>query len=268
MVAPASLLEVRELGFHLDGPTTGGAQLLPDHQALEAVVANATFSVEVYYQGKYNVLPPGDGSEEASINGLPGAYVEHFDGNTYWTYLIWEYAPDSWAAVRRGDDVVVPERKAQVLAIAEAIRPGGTEALVPFRIGPESAAILREETVAEVDLPRSTDFWWISFESGVRIAGMPTGPRSSCDRQSSSSGFVEAFTYRGHTGCVQRFGNVQPQVNTVVLEVDGTELKIHTQGDSLTESELEDLKQILADITLAPSEDRSTWFDLRTALGG
>jgi len=269
LIAPDSLLEVRELGFHVEGPPTVGGRLLPDRQAIEVAVAGSTFGVEVYYQGESPELLESDGPrQEARVNGLQGTYVEYFEGNTYWTNLVWEYAPDSWAAVRRGDDVDTPERKAQVLTIAEAIRPGGTAALVPFRIGTASAPILRAETVAEVDLARSTEFWRVSFESGLGIVGSPARSRSSCNRQSTSLGSVQAFTYRGHTGCLQRGDDVQSQVAAIVLEVDGTERMISSQGASLTGYELEDLKQLLADITVAPSDDRSTWFDLTTALGG
>lgn len=264
LIAPESLLGVRELGFHVEGLASGGAWLLPDRHGLEVVVANGTFAAEVYYRG---VTPGRTGGEEVSINGVPGAYAEGFDGNTYWTSIAWEYAPDSWATVSRGDDRVVPERRAQLLTIAKAIRPGGMAALVPFRIGTASAPILRSETVARVELPRSRDSWWVSFESGLSITGSPARARSSCDRQSSPLRSVEAFTYRGHTGCLLRFDDVQPQVGTVVLEVDGTELEVHTQGASLLGYELEDLKQLLADITVAPSDDRSTWSDLTTALG-
>jgi hypothetical protein len=93
LTAPESLLEVRKLGFHVEGPPTVGGQLLPDRQGLTVVVANGTFVVEVYYQGESpGLLRSERPLQEGSINGVPGTYVESFDGNTYGTSLIWEYA--------------------------------------------------------------------------------------------------------------------------------------------------------------------------------
>lgn len=261
LVAPESVLEVQQFGFHVEGPSTLGGRLLPARQELEVAVANSTFSVEVYYQGRGPGLLPFDRpQQEVSVNGLAGTFVERFESGSYLSYLIWEYAPDSWAAVRRADAVDTPERKAQILAIAEAIRPGGAAARVPFRVGTTSARLLRAETVAEVDVPQSTDFWFVSFESGLGIGGKPAAAGSSCTFQT--------FTYRGHAGCLEPAENDPSQVGSVILQVDGRVRLIHKQGAPLTEYEIEDLKQLLAEITEAPSDDPATWFDLATALGG
>lgn len=270
LIAPESLLEVQELGFHVEGPSTLGARLLPDRQSLEVAVANATFAVEVYYQGRGPGLLSFDKPrQEVSINGLAGTFVERFSpaDNAYLSYLIWEYAPDSWAAVRRGDDVDRPERKAQVLAIAEAIRPGGEAVRVPFRVGTTSAPLLRAETVAEVDIPGSTDFWFVSFDSGLGISGVPAR-RSTCRPPKSSARLFEPFTYAGHAGCLQGADSDPSQVAAVVLQVDGTALTVHNRGAAITAYDIEDLKRLLAEITVAPSDDPATWFDLTTALGG
>ena len=268
LIAPESLAEVRELGFHVKGLGTLGAALLPDRRQLIVVVDNATFGLDVYYKGESpDLLVSERPHENVSINGLPGQYVESFDGSGYATSLIWEYAPDSWAVVSRGDPVETPERKAQVLTVAEAIRPGSTPAVVPYRLGSASASILRAETLAEVDLPESRDFWRIAFESGLAIGVSPARPRSLCDRPWIGH-FAEPFTYRGYTGCFQRVDDAQAELAAIILEVDGTERRLNTRDVSLTGYELEDLKQLLADITEAPSEDHSAWFDLKTALGG
>lgn len=268
LIAPESLLEVQELGFRVEGPPTLGARLLADRQSLEVAVANSTFAVEVYYQGRGPGLLPFDKPrQDVSINGLAGTFVERFENNGYLAYVVWEYAPDAWAAVRRIDAVDTPERKAQVLAIAEAIRPGGEAVRVPFRIGTTSAPLLRAETVAEVDIPRGTDFWFVSFDSGLGISGAPAR-RSTCRPPTSSERLFEAFTYAGHSGCLQGADSDPSQVAAVVLQVDGTALTVHNRGAAITAYDIEDLKLLLADITVAASDDRSTWFDLTTAFGG
>ena len=271
LVAPESILQVRELGFHVEGFRALGGQLKPDRQSIEVVVSNSsghsTFAVEVYYQGKApGLLASDQPRQKVSIHGIAGTFVARFEDGGYATYLIWEYAPDSWARVWRFDDIEMPSRKAEILSIAEAIRPGGVAVRLPFRIGSASAPMLQAETVVDVHLSQDTEYWSASFESGLGIMGLPAG--SACDRPPTSSRFIEAFTYRGYAGCLEGTGNDKSQVDAVILQVDGADRRIHNSGSSLTGYEIEDLKQLLAEITVAPSENTATWFDLTTALGG
>ena len=266
LVAPEALVDVQELGFHAEGFRTVGARLLSDHQALEVAVGGTTFGVEVYYQGHGpGLLPVDTPRREVSINGLPGTFVERWE-NGYLSYVVWEYAPDAWAAVRRIDETD-PLRESQIVAIAEAIRPGGEDVRVPFRIGTTSAPLLNGETVTEVDLPRRTSFWYVAFESGLLISGAPATP-SRCERSKDSSRSYEAFTHAGHPGCVYGTEEGQSQEAAVVLEVDGTDVTVRNRGAAWTASDVEDLKALLADVTVAPANDRSTWFDLTTAFAG
>lgn len=270
MTAPGSVLELRQLGFRAEKILTLGATLKPDRQELEVAVENSTFAVEVFYQGKGpGVLPVDRPQQQVSINGVPGTYVERFDGNSYLTYVIWEYAPDSWAAVRRGDPTDMPARKAQVLAIAESIRPGGERLVVPFRLGAASADLLGAEPLAEVGIPRSRSFWRATFTNGLAVVGgMPTSDGTACDAPPESSGrFFETFTYRGFSGCLQASVNEPSQAGAVVLTIGTTARTAHRSGAPLDAADIEDLKQLLAEITEAPAEDRSTWYDLRTAFG-
>ena len=78
---------------------------------------------------------------------------------------------------------------------------------------------------------------------------------------------MQDFTYRGRAGCLLGTGEDRSQVSAVVLEVDGTERLVHRQDSPLTGDEIEDLKPVLADLSVATSDDTTTWFDLRTALG-
>lgn len=269
LVAPESILEVRELGFHVEGMPTVGGRLLRDRQLIEVAVANASFAVEVYYQGSSaGLLATDRPRQEVSIHGIAGTLVERYENGGLLVELIWEYAPDAWATVQRWDGTSMPSRKAQVLAIAEAIRPGGPAVRVPFRVGRASDPILENEAVAEVGMFRNRRFWGAVFESGLSITGNPSDLNSACGPQPTSSRFVQAFTYRGYAGCLQGTGDDESQVDAVILHVDGTNRAIRNYGSWLTAYEIEDLKQLLVEVTVAPSDDPATWFDLTTALGG
>jgi hypothetical protein len=269
LVAPQSILDVQELGFSVEGLPALSAMLTPDRQELEVAVENSTFAVRVHYQGAGpGLLVSDQPRQEVSINGLPGTFVERFDGTSRLAYVTWEYAPDSWAAVWRSDAAYMPERKAQVLAIAEAVRPGGEAVRVPFRVGTAAAPVLGAETLAEVGIPRGRDFWHVSFDSGLGITGHRAASGSPCRGRTTAAQFAEPFTHRGYEGCLRGAGDDRSQVSTVSLQVDGTERTVHNGGSPLTGYELADLKELLAGITMAPSDDTATWFDLRTALGG
>lgn len=268
LVAPQSILDVQELGFRVEGLPTLGATLTPDRQELEVAVENSTFAVRVHYRGAGpGLLASDQPRQEVSVNGLPGTFVERFDGTSHLAYVTWEYAPDSWASVWRSDAAYMPAREAQVLAIAEALRTGGEAVRLPFRLGTAAAAALGDDTVAEVGIPRSRDFWRVSFDSGLGITGHRAASGSPCRARTTSSQFADPFTYRGYAGCLRGAGDDRSLVSTIALQVDGTERTVYNGGSPLTGNEVADLKELLAGITMAPSDDTATWFDLRTALG-
>jgi hypothetical protein len=268
LAAPQSVSDVQELGFRVEGPPTYGVTLTPDRQEVEVALENSTFAVHVYYQDRGPGLTATDRPrKEVSIHGVPGTFVERFDGNSHLAYLVWEYAPDSWASVWRSDGTYMPSREAQILTIAEAIRPGGEAVRVPFRLGTAAASTLGTESVAEVGIPTGRDFWRVSFESGLGVTGHQAASSAPCRPRTTSSEFAEPFTYRGYAGCLRGAGADRSLVSTVTLLADGTERTVHNDGSPLTGYEVEDLKRLLAGITMASSDDPATWFDVRTALG-
>jgi hypothetical protein len=84
------------------------------------------------------------------------------------------------------------------------------------------------------------------------------------DNNGDNPAGTKKFTYRGHRGCVPIESS--GLVETVYLYVGDTIRSIDIPGHKVVP--LEDLKRVLADITMAPSEEPATWFDLKTALGG
>jgi hypothetical protein len=269
LVAPPSILDVQELGFRAEDLPALSVTLTPDRQEIEVAVENSTFAVHVYYQGRGpGLLATDRPRQEVSIHGLPGTFVERYEEGSHLAYLVWEYAPDSWASVWRSDGTYMPSREAQILTIAEAIRPGGAAVRVPFRLGTEAPSALGSESIAEVGIPRGRDFWRVSFDSGLGITGRQAAASAPCRPRTTSSEFAEPFTHRGYAGCLRGAGADRSLVSTVTLLADGTERMVHDAGSPLTGSEVEDLKGLLAGITVVPSNDPATWFDLRTAFGG
>ena len=99
--------------------------------------------------------------------------------------------------------------------------------------------------------------WWLSLDDAIHIhATAETG--SVCEGDDGSL-HPASFTYRGHAGCLvdgERIG----------LSLDEAQVFIDFV-DADPRPPINDLKQVLADLGVA-SDDPSTWFDLRTALGG
>ena len=100
--------------------------------------------------------------------------------------------------------------------------------------------------------------WWLSLDDAIHIhATAETG--SVCEADDGSL-HPASFTYRGHSGCLvdgERIG----------LSLDEAQVFIDFV-DADPKPPINDLKQVLADLTVASSADPATWFDLGTALGG
>lgn len=80
---------------------------------------------------------------------------------------------------------------------------------------------------------------------------------------------VQPFTYRGHQGCVLFYDG---EASGVALRVDGVDRVMSNpwgryRVDDLTAEHVAELKQWLADLTVASLDDLSTWFDLKSAFG-
>ena len=272
LVAPESLLDVRELGFHIESApdlvVTGGWAIERDRQSVGVKIFGGdsngmALEVEVYYEGRPLKLPGNGTREPVTVNGVPGTYVEEIaqGGRFHAAILAWEYAPDSWASVSAGwiESVLPSDLRSKMLSAAEAVRPGGEALRVPVRVGtmPASLPSLEASRDVRVAFWDGNWQWWLSLDDAIHIhATAETG--SACEADDGSL-HPASFTYRGHSGCLvdgERIG----------LSLDDAQVFIDFV-DADPEPPIDDLKQVLADLTIAPA-DPATWFDLRTALGG
>ena len=259
LTAPESLLDVRELGFHLApaaglevGDTWG---IDSDGQRIPVVVGipggHGEALLTVFYQGRGPTPMTGAG-EDVTVNGVPGTYTETLLSEGFDARLSWQYAPDSWAEVGASWGVDPPQGlKQKFITIAESVRPGGQTLLLPVRFGSAPASL---PVIAEAD---RVDVQWIGagwtmrmWVNGVVVVATPAEPSDEC----------REFTYRGHRGCVV------PNGDGVTLHLGDVDL---TCFDPSSRLPLADIKRLLAGATVASDpSDPTTWFGLRTALGG
>jgi hypothetical protein len=272
LVAPESLLDVSELGFHIEpAPSlvaTGDWAIDRDRQSAGVKVFGGDsngmeLQVEVYYEGRPFKLPRTGTREPVTVNGVPGTYVEQIaqGGRFHAAILAWEYAPDSWAAVSAGwiESVLPSDLRSKMLTAAEAVRPGGEALRVPVRVGTMPASLPSLEAAQDVSVQFfGGDWqWWLSLDDAIHIHG--TAETGSVCEGDDGSLHPASFTYRGHSGCLvdgERIG----------LSLDQAQVFIDF-GDAHPTPPINDLKQVLGDLDVA-SDDPSTWFDLRTALSG
>ena len=285
LVAPTSLLDVKALGFHVN-PVRGLVPthawgLEPDYQmtGVDWPAGHVTIGVKVYYKGKSPALPPGvrelrPGTRQTvTVRGVTGTYVEAFPsgGDGHWlAQLVWEYAPGSWAEVVASNDHSPPPQAATrpaFLTIANAVGPGGMAVRLPYRVGTVRTPLPPAATISSVRL-EPADFYgtggW-SSEVGDYTLGLFTNG-TWCQRGVEPYGFgqIHPFTYKGHRGCLRGGVAGQPLLH-VVLRVGGVERVI---AGTLHKDSVDNMKRMLGDLTVAPSDNPLRWFDLRTALGG
>ena len=156
------------------------------------------------------------------------------------------------------ESVLPSDLRSKMLTAAEAVRPGGKALSVPVRVGTLPASLPSPAAAQGV----SVQFWdgdwqwWLSLDDAIQIhATAETG--SDCEADDGSP-HPASFTYRGHAGCLvdgERIG----------LSLDDAQVFIDFV-DAEPKPPIDDMKQVLADLTVA--SEGSTWFDLRTALGG
>ena len=269
LIAPESLLDVRELGFHV--APVGGIEVSDswgidsDGQLTDVVVGGHLAGVKVLYQGR-SPRPLTGTSEDVVVNGLPGTYTENVRSGLYTARLIWRYAPDSWAEVGiSADGVPPPDLRQQYLTVAEAVRPGGRTLRVPVRFGSAPASLPAIAKAHRVDVGWNEGDWtMLVWVDDVMVSATSAVAPAEClgdygERQ------ARRFTYRGHRGCVVPNGAPdQKRAGLHLGEADVT----YDFGPS-PQRPLEDIKRLLADVTVASSPyDPTTWFDLKTALGG
>lgn len=274
LIAPTSLLDVREFAFHL-APAPGVEMidnwwLGRDRQATTVRLdGGVNLWVYVYYEGAAPTTLPDP--EAVSVNGLAGRYSEQMhpgDGKVpdFWeASVIWEYAPNSWAEVSGQGDAAAPaDLRGKILTVAEAVRPGGKAARLPFRVGDWPASLPSLATTSGVSLRPLDEGVGVSF--GDFSLSVKTGQVDTycVDNNGDNPAGTREFTYRGHRGCIPIESS--GAVETVYLYVGETIRSIDIGGQNVVP--LEDVKRALAEITMAPSDEPATWFDLKTALGG
>jgi hypothetical protein len=271
LIAPESLLDVPELGFHVE-PVDGvevddswGIDL--DGQWTSVVLRGPggprQAYVTVLYQGR-SPRPLTGTSEDVTVNGLPGTYTEDVQSNLFTARLSWQYAPDSWAEVGiSGDGRPPPDTRQQYLKVAEAVRSGGEALRVPVRFDSASAALPAIAKAHRIDFGWDDGDWriyvWVddAMVSATTAVDLGECLGEGGERQ------TEEFTYRGFRGCVVPNGAQQ----RIGLHLDGVDVTY--DFDPGAELPLEDIKRLLAGVIVAPpSYDPTRWFDLMTALGG
>jgi hypothetical protein len=269
LIAPESLLDVRELGFHVepvDGIEVGDSWGIDsDAQWTDVFVGeDARWAVvKVYYQGRPHKPLTGK-SEDVTVNGLPGTYTEAVRSGGFTALLTWQYAPDAWAEVGiSSDGRPPPDTRQQYLTVAEAVRSGGEALRIPIRFDSAPASLpaiaKAHRVVVAWDEGGWTVYVWVD---DVMVSATTAVDLGEClgdggERQ------TEEFTYRGLRGCVVPNGAQQ----RVGLHLDGVDVTYDFDpGAGLP---LEDIKRLLAGVIVAPpSYDPTMWFDLKTALGG
>jgi hypothetical protein len=264
LIAPESLLDVRELGFHVepvDGIEVGDSWGIDsDAQWTDVFVGeDARWAVvKVYYQGRPHKPLTGK-SEDVTVNGLPGTYTEAVQSDGYTALLSWRYAPDSWAYVGASyDGEPPPDLRQKYLTIAEAVRPGGKTLLLPVRFGSAPASLPAIANAHRVDfLKDEGESGWTMYlrvDDDVMVSATTAVAPDEC---------LE-FTYRGHRGCVRPSDGGGREVGLHLGDVDLT-----YELDPGRELPVEDMKRLLAGTTVSSTPyDPTTWFDLKTALGG
>ena len=260
LIAPESLLDVRELGFHVEPvegvEVLGSWGITSDGHQVHVEVDHRWAVVELHYQGM-PLRPMTGTSEDVTVNGLPGTYTEDVVPNGYAARLAWRYAPDSWAEVGiSGDGEPPPGLQQQYQTVAEAVRPGGIPLRVPVRFGSAPASLPPIAEPNRVDLLGNEGGWtlYVRLNDDVMVSATSAIAPDEC---------LE-FTYRGHRGCA---GPNDAGGTTVGLHLGDADVT-YEFGPS-TEPRLEDIKRLLAGVTVAPpSYDPTRWFDLKTALEG
>ena len=222
VLAPSSLSALREYGFHV-APLPGFVpkfewELTADGQAtwVRWVKHDHTAYVQVFYQRRYPRALP-DSAVSVDVHGARGYYVEAdvMGQPRGHASLLWEYAPDSWAAVDvdgglNGQTLPAePETRAALLAIAEAVGQGGPEVRLPFRLDALPASFPAANTAWTMSVGHHGGArWGATLELGDRSAA-PTvavisGQSYPCRVDIDVAERPEKFSYGGFQGCLVR----------------------------------------------------------------
>ena len=293
LVAPTSVRDVSALGFHVapvpgfDPQGVGAGWSIDDDGQTVTLWWNEVadeVDVTVLYQGESPPLDPSvwGHAEEVTVHGVAGHYVERPGGpynidGAFDAALAWEFAPESWAYVwtrsDRGDPG--PERlRSGLMDVADAVAAGGDPARVPVHTGPFPPSMPALSAFSGVGVHMGRNGWetTMAFDR-MRIMAGPGKASEACAR---FDGGTETFTYRGHAGCLKGEGSTdQPPEGTSFNFVNALALQtgdiVRTVIPSVRTGEgpeypIKDLKQAIAQLTVAPLEDPSTWFELKAAI--
>ena len=291
LVAPESILDVRELGFHVE-PVSGfdpaglGAGWSIDDEgqtiALRWDEVADDVLVTVGYQGSPAGLTLGE--QDVTIHGVPGRYYDsgHVSSVGFGAHLEWEYAPDSWAMVQtssdRGDPG--PERlRSALVEVAEAVAPGGESVGLPFRLGEVPSSLPELATPDEVGVRQEANgaaAYAQVDDVRLEVNGQSWWGENPPACEPNSEVGAEPFTVGRSPGCLlgssptddAPAGTSFNFVHEIWLQVKGTPLFIRPGFIDGFDREypVADMKHVLTDLTVAPLDDTSAWFDLRTAL--
>jgi hypothetical protein len=301
LLAPKSVHDVHELGFHVeplpgfDPEGLGGGWAIDDESQTVTLwwrEVDDKVTVNVRYQGAWQ---PDDPSlwphpQRVMIHGVAGYYYEWPEGMSsdiggdFEASLAWEYAPDAWAYVSAQSDRGDPgsnRLRSALIEVAEAVRPGSQPVRVPVRTDPFPASLPSLSRLTHMGMTMaSNDGVHTGWEANLTFGQLKlkVGPGTVPQACGGYDGGVERFVYRGRAGCLSGYGTPdQPSagttfsnLNAVVLQVGDTVRTFEIVPDdagNAPEYPVADLKRALADLTVAPLNDESTWFDLKTALG-
>lgn len=258
--APASLLDVRELGFRVD-PIPGftpvdGWELTRDFQRVTVAPKEGgqPLVVSVRYEGAPPPVPTGSRGA-VTVHGVRGTYSEDVRADEWLASLIWEYAPDAWAEVSwRGITAAPPDRRETIVTVAEAVRPGGGPVRVPVGFGTLPSAVPSPMSPRSMVLTVDAEGWFWTADLGDLSVWARSGGAGLCGDGGARS--VEPFTYRGNPGCLV-------DDTRLVLRLGAAETWI--DFDPASRPPLPEMKRLLSELTLG-SQDRTSWFDLASAL--
>jgi hypothetical protein len=295
LVAPRSLRAVRDFGFHVE-PVPGfdpeglqaGWALDPEGQRVSlrwGQIADVV-KVDVRYQG---AGPPGDvytetdpnlsnwdRQEEVIVHGVVGHYYEehHMYGvGAFRALVAWEYAPDSWAYVSTYSDRMDPgpERlRSALVQVARAVSPGGDAVRLPVRADALPSSMPPLSRVSGVSMTMGSG-WESTFDFGhMTFEVAPGTVPPTCEGYDGSH--VETFVYHGHPGCVNGSDSTGPggkAFNTVwaVALQSGDTLRTASRDGEGPDYPIEGMRQAMDELIVAPLDDPSAWFDLKSALG-
>ena len=274
-------------GFYPDGLGAGWS-LDPGGQRVRlrwGQIADVV-KVDVRYQG---ASPPGDvytetdpnlynwdHREEVTIHGAVGHYYEQhnmYGIGAFRALVAWEYAPSSWAYVSTYSDRMDPgpgRLRSALTQVARAVNPGGEPVRLPVRVDSLPSSSPPRSKVLGVSMTMGSG-WQPRLDFGhMTLEVAPGGVPPTCEGYDGSH--VETFTYRGHPGCVNGSDSTGPggkafnTVWAVALQRKDT-VRTATRDGQGPEFPIDGLKEMLDELTIAPLDDPSTWFDLRAALG-